>query len=97
MEKKEPAILWFEDMEKMTRGIKGISLVWANEIHIDAKYKGTPQGEDLIKHELKHHEILWKPRDEKPLKRSLRGIYNNIWDWLDLKRLHAKWRNKHEN
>lgn len=86
VECQEPKIRFIKDFMKIRGGgIIASSLFWINEIHIDAKYKNSPIIEDLIKHEKKHHRLLWERYYSKSvLRRIYLALYNNFWDMLSV-------------
>jgi hypothetical protein len=82
MEKKRepPKIRVFPDLQRLT-GYRAIALPHANEIHIDAKYYGTPLGDAIIEHEKRHIEYAFEVAESKH--GNLTILKNNLWDIWD--------------
>jgi predicted SprT family Zn-dependent metalloprotease len=77
----------------------GILLYPIREIWINKKYKNTPIGKLILKHELKHLEFFKKIKkiqyyERNWLKRIIKVFYwiqyNNLWDFYDSRRLEEK-------
>ena len=65
-----------------------IYLYWINEIHIDETFKDSPILDDIIKHEMKHYQIVQKIlKTKSKFKRILLLLYNNIFDFIDCVKL----------
>ena len=73
---------------------EAICLYWIDEIHIDESYRDSPLIDDIIKHELKHYDLIKKVIQAKEsrneLKASLLMAYNNLFDVFDTFRLFFK-------
>jgi hypothetical protein len=78
--KEPPKIRVFPDLQRLT-GYRALALPHANEIHIDAKYYGTPLGEAIIEHEKRHIEYAFEVAESKH--RNLTILKNNLWDIWD--------------
>lgn len=87
-QRAEPKIKYYDDMENLM-GLKGSALVYLNEIHIDSKFRGTEEGEQIIIHEKKHIERLRRIDEGK--NRTLLFFKDSLWDFLDCIRLDLKY------
>jgi hypothetical protein len=69
---------------RFVKGLKHFGLAtcvyWIDEIHVDESLRNSPALNDIIRHELKHYEIIQKAIASKPFKRRLLLLYNDVWD-----------------
>lgn len=83
----EPKIKFVSNMNEGA-GFIAICLFWIHEIHVDESFKDSKALPDIIKHEKHHYYLLTKILETKSrLKRMLLGLYNNTWDFLDVRRI----------
>lgn len=75
-------------MEKLI-GARAMALPYANEIHVDSKYKNTDFSDELIQHEMKHIQRLNQINHGK--KRYIVFLKDTLWDMYDCMRLDAKY------
>jgi hypothetical protein len=85
MNEPEPTIRFFKDLELKTCGTAGIAIAYANEIHIDEKYRNRPKLlARLIEHEKRHFYYSNQITPQTSIWRKYWIILNNnIWDYFD--------------
>jgi len=66
-------------------------LYWIDEIHADESFKDSPALDDIIRHEMKHYEIVQKIFSSKSWKKPLLFFYNNLWDTFSCCKIHFKY------
>lgn len=86
----EPLVRFFDGMEKLS-GHCAEALVWANEIHIDSKYRESYKLPEMLRHERRHFDFLNREKGAGRLVRLKWILINNFWDTFDSYRLILKW------
>lgn len=88
--KENITVKFVEDL-KAGCGAYGICLYWINEIHIDKSFKYSKVLADLIKHEKYHYQLITKILKTKSIMNKIfLGLWNNVWDILDVSRIFFK-------
>ncbi len=80
----KPEIKYFDDLFSMNV----VSLVWANEIHIEKKYQNSPHLDKIIAHEKRHKKYFEEYLSKtSQVAKFLTIMKNNIWDALSCYKL----------